>query len=494
MSVAFLALFIFDVNLPFRSGGVILFVDEQKAGAWRIDLFPRKARSAAWVTPWPKSKSGLWRKAGSKEQGCRQGLSSESELHPSNGRRRQRESSAADTAARAGDLAKAPGGSIWWRTEGDARESGCAMVIHACMACASRAPSHLVVASWRRGASRSTVRGPGSREQPRRVTSHPSTRCRAHAAPMDDVPASDELATLLACTEDDSDGLADHLAIIHSIAQDTRRRRATQAVQHRSWKTADIFRSEPRDPRTSSPVAMPFLASSPPPTPSPPTPQLRQKRRLEDLDLGTNQLARPPKAQRSYYGIDIHRLLQEAEAEDRVAKVVAAAAEPPSPPAEPAAPRSSLLWTEKYRARKFTDLIGDERTHRSVMHWLKRWDEIVFPGSCRPTKHRGKEHCEEKALRKVLLLTGPPGLGKTTLAHVCAKQAGYEVQEINASDERSSGVVKGRVRDMVGTENVRGVDTKTVDGKVRKAGKPVCVIIDEVDGVVTGSGGAGGEV
>lgn len=310
---------------------------------------------------------------------------------------------------------------------------------------------------------------------------------------MDDVPASDELATLLASTEDDSDGLADHLAIMHSIEQHTRRRRATQAVQHRSWKTADIFRSEPRDPRTSSPVAMPFLASSPPPTPSPPTPQLRQKRRLEDLDLGTNQLARPPKAQRSYYGIDIHRLLQEAEAEDRVARVVAAAAEPPSPPAEPAAPRSSLLWTEKYRARKFTDLIGDERTHRSVMHWLKRWDEIVFPGSCRPTKHRGKEHCEEKALRKVLLLTGPPGLGKTTLAHVCAKQAGYEVQEINASDERSSGVVKGRVRDMVGTENVRGVDTKTVDGKVRKAGKPVCVIIDEVDGVVTGSGGAGGE-
>lgn len=46
---------------------------------------------------------------------------------------------------------------------------------------------------------------------------------------------------------------------------------------------------------------------------------------------------------------------------------------------------------------------------------------------------------------------------------------------------------------MVGTENVKGAEAKTAEGNVkRKAGKPVCVVVDEVDGVVTGSGGGGG--
>lgn len=33
---------------------------------------------------------------------------------------------------------------------------------------------------------------------------------------------------------------------------------------------------------------------------------------------------------------------------------------------------------------------------------------------------------------KVVLLCGPPGLGKTTLAHIVAKHAGYNVVEMNA--------------------------------------------------------------
>ncbi|KAF9729294.1 hypothetical protein PMIN04_009288 [Paraphaeosphaeria minitans] len=203
-------------------------------------------------------------------------------------------------------------------------------------------------------------------------------------------------------------------------------------------------------------------------------------------------------ARQSYYGINIHRLIDDAKAMDEAKAVQQeqTRAEPTRQSVEqPVSGKANrtLMWTEKYRAKKFTDLVGDERTHRSVLRWLKAWDPIVFPGAARQKPKSAKKGFEEEEQkhRKIMLLTGPPGLGKTTLAHVCARQAGYEVQEINASDERSKDVVKGRIRDMVGTENVRGVNTTTAGGKVRKAGKPVCVVVDEVDGVVSGNGGSG---
>ena len=207
------------------------------------------------------------------------------------------------------------------------------------------------------------------------------------------------------------------------------------------------------------------------------------------------------RARKSYYGIEIHQLVEQAKAELATRKAAANASpnitrEVPVP-AEPslaAPPMKTLLWTEKYRARKFTDLVGDERTHRSVLRWLKAWDTIVFPGSAKPKPkhHNSDAPAEERQHRKVLLLTGPPGLGKTTLAHVCAKQAGYDVHEINASDERSRDVVKGRIRELVETENVRQVD-RGLNGKSKKVSRPICVVVDEVDGVVSGNSGSGGE-
>lgn len=198
------------------------------------------------------------------------------------------------------------------------------------------------------------------------------------------------------------------------------------------------------------------------------------------------------RADKSFYGVDIHQLMDDATIEmaEHKARVQLNNTTAMHTSVEVGVTHSgknrSLLWTEKYRARKFTDLVGDERTHRSTLRWLKAWDEIVFPGATRskPKKSYGVDQSQEdRKHRKILMLTGPPGLGKTTLAHVCARQAGYAVQEINASDERSSNVVKGRIRDMVGTENING----------GKASKPVCIVVDEVDGVVGGNSGGGGE-
>ncbi|KAJ2906360.1 chromosome transmission fidelity protein 18 [Zalerion maritima] len=218
------------------------------------------------------------------------------------------------------------------------------------------------------------------------------------------------------------------------------------------------------------------------------------------------------RARKAYYGIDIHALIDGAKAEISSAAKAKEENKGKEPEADEALdsvedtthctqqgdkPRQTLLWTEKYRAKTFMDLCGDDTTNRLVLRWLKKWDSLVFPHAAKKVSaarrrrniNKNGEEEEEKPLRKILMLAGPPGLGKTTLAHVCARQAGYDVLEINASDDRSKDVVKGRIRTTLGTESVKNVTGGKSKGK---PARPVCVVVDEVDGVVSG-GGAGGE-
>lgn len=94
-----------------------------------------------------------------------------------------------------------------------------------------------------------------------------------------------------------------------------------------------------------------------------------------------------------------------------------------------------------------------------MLRWVKQWDfakDLVLgkPKSevlQRVDEHR-KSHVKpvagngrnrshpttgpsdqlERPERKILLIHGQPGLGKTTLAHVIAQTTGYSVLEINA--------------------------------------------------------------
>ncbi|KAF8309804.1 P-loop containing nucleoside triphosphate hydrolase protein [Clavulina sp. PMI_390] len=148
------------------------------------------------------------------------------------------------------------------------------------------------------------------------------------------------------------------------------------------------------------------------------------------------------------------------------------------------------LWVDRYRPQRFVDLTGDERVNRETLSWVKEWDQCVF-NRAKPKLKRKRDEPVAPAQQdvkvdqwgrpqeKILLISGPPGLGKTTLAHIVAKQAGYDVLEINASDARSGSVIEDRIRPALESG-------KAVMGNNQK---PVLVVIDEVDGA-TGEGSA----
>lgn len=49
------------------------------------------------------------------------------------------------------------------------------------------------------------------------------------------------------------------------------------------------------------------------------------------------------------------------------------------------------LWVDRYRPKKFTDLLGNERVARDAMAWLKQWDWCVFGRSRKGKKVSDKD-------------------------------------------------------------------------------------------------------
>ena len=76
-----------------------------------------------------------------------------------------------------------------------------------------------------------------------------------------------------------------------------------------------------------------------------------------------------------------------------------------------------MKWVEKYAPQSLADVVGNGKIKDQIETWASRW----LAGEA----------------QKPLLLVGPPGVGKTTIAHLVGKEYFSETIEVNASDKRS---------------------------------------------------------
>ncbi|XP_045072394.1 ATPase family AAA domain-containing protein 5 isoform X2 [Coregonus clupeaformis] len=106
-----------------------------------------------------------------------------------------------------------------------------------------------------------------------------------------------------------------------------------------------------------------------------------------------------------------------------------------------------LLWTEKYRPQHSSEVIGNPTSVKKLHSWLKKWKLRADSEEKRKERERkleenansndswdcgdfqgeaGVEENGEEDLCSTMLITGPPGVGKTASVYACAQELGFK--------------------------------------------------------------------
>ena len=146
--------------------------------------------------------------------------------------------------------------------------------------------------------------------------------------------------------------------------------------------------------------------------------------------------------------------------------------------------KDTRLWTVKYAPSAVSMVCGNKGQVEKLQAWLRTWPSNLKTGFRKPGK-------DGSGIFRAIILHGPPGVGKTTAAHLAAKLEGYDIVESNASDTRSKKLVESGLKGILDTTSLMGYFAG--DGKqVEETRKKLCLIMDEVDGMSAGDRGGVG--
>ena len=146
-------------------------------------------------------------------------------------------------------------------------------------------------------------------------------------------------------------------------------------------------------------------------------------------------------------------------------------------------PKMTQLLADKNKPATSTSIIGQQglkSNANKLKIWLRDWNKNNMYWNRKRSAPKPAAG-DTGAWAKCALLSGPPGVGKTTTAYLVCKELGYDVVEMNASDTRSKKMLGESVSDTLNTTSVASMMGKG-NANNSVTSKRV-LLMDEVDGM-----------